>query len=62
MDIRVKKFRWSEHINTIKMGKSANVSRIKEALENKEIIDTVGGLEFIDPLYKTWLKRVYFKI
>ena len=58
----VKQFSSAATINTFKLGTSANVIRIKEALENKEIIDTVGPLEFIDPLYKTWLSKVYFKI
>lgn len=58
----VKQFSSAENITTYKLGTSANVIRIREALENKEIIDTIGGLEFIDPLYKTWLKKVYFKI
>lgn len=57
----VKQFSSAETINTYKLGTSANVIRIKEALENKEIIDTVGGITFIDPLYKTWLTKVYLK-
>lgn len=58
----VKQLSSAETINTFKLGTSANVVRTREALENKEIIDTVGGLDFIDPLYKTWLTKVYFKI
>lgn len=57
----VKQFSSAESISTYKLGTSANVIRIREALENKEIIDTVGSLEFIDPLYKTWLIKVYFR-
>lgn len=57
----VKQFSSAETITNYKLGTSANVIRIKEALENKEIIDMVGPLEFIDPLYKTWLIKVYFK-
>jgi len=57
----VKQLSSAETINTYKLGTSANVIRIKEALANKEIIDTVGGIEFIDPLYKTWLIKVYMK-
>ncbi len=58
----VKQLSSAETIQHYKLGTSANVIRSKEALENKEIIDSIGGIEFIDPLYKTWLKRVYFKI
>ena len=43
------------------LGTSTNVSRIKVALQNKEIIDILGkeiGLN--DPLFEIWLKRRYF--
>lgn len=43
------------------LGTSANVTRIKNALGEKEIIDTQHGKnEFLDPIYKNWLKRFYF--
>lgn len=52
----------SETLQNYKLGTSANVIRTKEALEKKEIIDAVGPkIEFIDPLYKTWLKKIYFR-
>ena len=58
----VKQFSSAETIQTYKLGTSAGVIRIKEALETKEIIDTVGPqIEFIDPLFKIWLTKVYFK-
>lgn len=45
------------------LGTSANVLRIKQALTNKEIIDIQSGIiEFIDPLFKHWLKNYYFII
>ena len=45
------------------LGTSANVLRIKQALISKEIIDIQGdNIEFIDPLFKYWLKKHYFKI
>jgi hypothetical protein len=38
------------------------VIRIKNALGEKEIIDIQQGKnEFLDPLYKNWLKHYYFK-
>jgi uncharacterized protein len=51
-----------ETINTYRLGSSANVSRIREALINKEIIDdqAVGNPEIQDPVYKYWLKNYYF--
>lgn len=51
-----------EVINKYHLGSSANVSRIREALINKEIIDdqVVGNPELQDPVYKYWLKNHYF--
>lgn len=44
------------------LGTSANVSRIKGALIEKEIIDHLeGNIYILDPIYKAWLERVYFK-
>ena len=45
-----------------KLGTSANVLRIKEALVNKEVIDIVEEkIYFLDPMFKSWLKQYYFK-
>lgn len=45
------------------LGTSANVQRIKQALIDKEIVDfQSSSYDFIDPLYKYWLKKYYFKI
>lgn len=42
---------------------SANVNRLKEALEKKEIIEfTKYGPVFLDPLFKTWMQEIYFGI
>jgi hypothetical protein len=50
-------------INEFNLGTSANVLRIKQALINKEIIDIQGDkIIFLDPIYKYWLKKCYFKI
>lgn len=51
-----------EVINTYHLGSSANVSRIKAALINKEIIDdqAIGNPQIQDPVYKFWLKNHYF--
>ena len=44
------------------LGSSANVKRIKEALQNKEIIDVFGkDVQFNDPMYELWLKKRYFR-
>lgn len=49
-------------IDEYKLGTSANVYRIKQALINKEVLDEKihGKLELIDPVYKIWLKEYYF--
>ena len=49
-------------IEQYNLGTSANIPRIKEALINKEIIDVNGNeISFLDPMYKHWLKKYYFK-
>lgn len=56
----VKSFHSSKKINQYKLGSSSNVSRIKEALEKKEIIDTYSEtIEFLDPVFELWFSRFY---
>jgi AAA+ ATPase superfamily predicted ATPase len=58
----VKQLSSKDTMQAYKLGTSANVLRIKEGLENKEVIDSVGpATEFIDPLFKMWLQQIYFK-
>jgi len=58
----VKQYSSAKILQQYKLGTSANIQRIRVALENKEIIDTVGPeIEILDPLFEFWLKRVYFK-
>lgn len=58
-----KKLSSKDIIRKYKLGTSANVSRIKQALENKEIVEVQGEtIEFLDPIYKSWLKQHYFKV
>lgn len=43
------------------IGAAANIKRIREALENKEIIDIAGKeINISDPLFQLWLVRRYF--
>lgn len=43
------------------LGTSANITRIKNTLLQKEIIDVHGkDVELLDPVYKDWLKQYYF--
>lgn len=58
----VDKLSSKETLKKYKMGTSANVQKIKKTLENKEIIDILGkNISILDPMYKSWLKRWYFK-
>lgn len=42
------------------LGSSSNVSRVKEALFKKEIIDDFNGqIEFLDPAFELWFRRLY---
>jgi hypothetical protein len=52
----------AETIKKYNLGTSANVLRIKSALEQKEVLDFFGHYpEFIDPVFELWLKKIYFK-
>lgn len=58
----VQKFSSKDTMDDYKLGSSANVNRIKKALENKEIVDIqTGNIMVLDPMYKSWLKTYYFK-
>lgn len=51
-----------ETLKKYRLGTSANIQRIKQALINKEIIDTSpGGIQLLDPVFGYWLKNDYFK-
>lgn len=46
-----------------KMGSSANISKIKKALQEKEIIELSNNkIDFVDPVYKLWFKRKILKM
>ena len=51
-----------ENLNKYRLGTSANIIRIKDALLSKEMIDiTAKNIEIQDPVFKLWLKEEYFK-
>jgi hypothetical protein len=51
-------FTRSEILKKYNLGTSANISRIKKSLEQKEIIDITGKkVTLLDPVFKLWLKR-----
>lgn len=58
----VEKLSSKETLDEYKIGSSANVVRIKKALENKEIIDIQAGqVSLMDPMYRYWLVKTYFE-
>ena len=49
-------------LSEYQLGSSSNVKRIKEALQNKEVIDVFGkNIFFNDPMFEVWLVKRYFK-
>jgi UDP-N-acetylglucosamine enolpyruvyl transferase len=59
---KVEQLSSAETIKKYSLGTSANVLRIKSALEQKEVLDFMNPYaEFIDPIFELWLKRIYFK-
>lgn len=59
----VEQFSSKATIQEYRLGTSANVLKVKKTLVNKEIIDIqLNTLTFLDPLYKYWLKKYFFKI
>jgi len=58
----VEQFSSKETLNEYKIGTSANVLRVKNSLENKEIIDIQGNkISLLDPMYKNWLTTCFFQ-
>ena len=56
-------FNSSRVLQDYNLGTSANVTRIKTALQNHEIIDVLGKtITFNDPLFEMWLKKRFFKM
>jgi hypothetical protein len=50
-----------ENLERYGLGTSANVIRIKQALQHKELlVQDAGSLYIADPLYKYWLRRYYW--
>jgi AAA+ ATPase superfamily predicted ATPase len=52
-----------EVLQTYRLGSSANVTRIREALVSKEIVEVQNKeYVFLDPVYRFWLKKFYFRV
>lgn len=59
---KIKQFSAASTLKKYRLGTSANVQKIKAALEQKEVLDFMGPYpEFIDPLFELWLKQIYFE-
>jgi hypothetical protein len=44
--------------NHFRLGTSSTIARVKQSLEEKEIIQVYrGGFNFLDPLFESWLRR-----
>ncbi len=55
-------FNSKDVINKYNLGSSSNVTRAKQSLEQKEIIDITGSkITILDPVYRIWFKRVMMK-
>lgn len=55
-------FGTKENLLKYDLGSSANVNRLKKALENKELIDLSGKkATFLDPAYELWFKKEILK-
>ncbi|RLD56339.1 MAG: ATPase [Bacteroidetes bacterium] len=56
-----KMFSSKKTLEKYKLGTSANIPRIKNAMIKKEIIDEQAGkIEILDPIYSIWLRKYYF--
>ncbi len=53
----------ADTLKTYHLGSSANIKRIREALISKEIVEVQNKeYVFLDPVYRFWLKKFYFRI
>jgi uncharacterized protein len=61
--LRIEKITSKDVLQQYQLGTSANISRMKESLNKKELIDIIGKQIIInDPLYELWLMNRYFRI
>lgn len=55
-------FTSQKNLEKYRLGSSANIKRIKDALISHEIIDiSAKKVDILDPIFKLWLKEDYFK-
>lgn len=52
-----------ETIKKYRLGTSANITRARKSLIQKDILDDKAGeIEFQDPMYRFWMKHTYFQL
>jgi len=55
-------FSSQENLQKYRLGSSANIKKIKNALISREIIDiSAQKVDILDPIFKLWLKEDFFK-
>jgi hypothetical protein len=58
----VERFCSADNICKYRLNSSANITRVRGALEKKEIIEYLGGKpRIINPVFELWFKNVYMK-
>lgn len=58
----VDRFCSAENINKYRLNSSANITRVRGALEKKEIIEFINNKpHIIDPVFELWFKHIYMK-
>ena len=56
-------FTSQENLKKYRLGSSANLKKIKNALISREIIDiSFQKVDILDPIFKLWLKEDFFKV
>ena len=56
-------FTSQENLKKYRLGSSANLTKIKNALISREIIDiSTQKVDILDPIFKLWLKEEFFKM
>jgi dsRNA-specific ribonuclease len=56
-------FTSQKNLKKYRLGTSANLTKIKNALISREIIDIIAEkVDILDPIFELWLKEEYFKV
>ena len=59
----VREFSSADTLRNYHLGVPSNISRIRKALEQKEILDFANAEpEFVDPAFELWLRKYFFRM